>query len=145
MFSIIVSRLEKDTTGQSVKTDDKFTFKEIMRSISSPHVIMLFIIFFMIGTTLYGLAFFLPTIVGELGFSANKTQLLSVGPFVVGFFGAYFFMLQPIKTYALHASPVTLISAYLSDRYESRGIAVALVSVLAVVGFALYLGNVLFA
>ena len=38
---------------------------------------------------------------------------------------------------------VTLISAYLSDRHESRGITVALVSVLAVVGFALYLGNVL--
>ena len=71
--------------------DDKFTFKEIMRSIISPHVIMVFITFFMVGTTLYGLAFFLPSIVNQLGFSANKSQLLSVGPFVVGFFGAYFF------------------------------------------------------
>ena len=52
-------------------------------------------------------------------------------------------MAQPIKTYALLASPVTLISAYLSDRYESRGKSVALVSVLAVVGYALYLGKVL--
>ena len=42
-------------------------------------------------------------------------------------------------------SPVTLISAYLSDRYKSRGITVALISALAVVGFALYLGNVLYA
>ena len=41
--------------------------------------------------------------------------------------------------------PVTLISAYFSDRYESRGITVALVSVLAVVGFALYLGNLFIA
>ena len=68
--------------------DEKFTFKEIIRSASSPHVIMVFIMFFMVGTVLYGLAFFLPTIVGHLGFNANKTQLLSVGPFVVGFFGA---------------------------------------------------------
>ena len=127
-----------------MKTDDKFTFKEIIRSACSPHVIMIFIMFFMIGTTLYGLAFFLPSIVDQLGFSATKTQLLSVGPFVVGFFGGFFFyMSQPIKTYALLASPVTLISAYLSDRYEARGITVALVSVLAVVGFALFLGNVL--
>ena len=37
---------------------------------------------------------------------------------------------------------MTLISAYLSDHYESRGITVSLVSVLAVVGFALFLGNV---
>jgi hypothetical protein len=49
-----------------------------------------------------------------------------------------------MKTYALRlASAVTLISAYLSDRYESRGITAALVSLLAVVGYALYLGNVL--
>ena len=55
---------------------------------------MLLIMFFMEGTMLYGLAFFLPSIVNQLGFSSNKTQLLSVGPFVVGFFGAYFFMAQ---------------------------------------------------
>jgi O-antigen/teichoic acid export membrane protein len=51
---------------------------------------MVFIMFFMMGTTLYGLAFFLPSIVGQLGFSDNKTQILSVGPFVVGFIGAQF-------------------------------------------------------
>ena len=81
-----MSRLERDR--HSIKTDDKFTFKEFMRSASSPHVIMIFIMFFMVGTTLYGLAYFLPTIVNQLEFSANKTQLLSVGPFVVGFIGA---------------------------------------------------------
>ena len=97
MFSIVMSRLERDR--QTIKTDDKFTFKEVARSVSSPHVIMLLITFFMIGTTLYGLAFFLPSIVDELGFDANQTQLLSVGPFVVGFFGAFFFcMAQAIKT-----------------------------------------------
>ena len=55
---------------------------------------MVVIMFFMVGTTLYGLAFFLPSIVNQLGFSVNKTQLLSVGPFVVGFIGAYFFFLM---------------------------------------------------
>jgi len=104
----------------SIKVDDKFTVKEFMRSASSPHVIMVFIMFFMAGTMLYGLAYFLPSIVDQLGFSANKTQLLSVGPFAVGFF-------------------VTLFSAYLSDHYESRGITIALTSLLAVVGFALFL------
>ena len=42
---------------------------------------------------LYGLALFLPSIVKELGFGANKTQLLSVGPFAAGFFGDYYFIL----------------------------------------------------
>jgi MFS family permease len=142
IFSIIMSRLVRDRP--SIKVDDKFTVKEIMRSASSPHVIMVFIMFFMAGTMLYGLAYFLPSIVDQLGFSANKTQLLSVGPFAVGFFGGYYYYYaQPIKTYALLALIVTLFSAYLSDHYESRGITIALTSVLAVVGFALYLGNVL--
>ena len=144
MFSIVMSRLQRDR--QSIRIDDKFTFKEFMRSASSPHVVMVIIMFFMLGTTLYGLAFFLPFIVGQLGFGANDTQLLSVGPFVVGFIGSYFLwcnLSSYIKIYAPLPSPVTLISAYLSDRYESRGITVALVTVLAVAGFALYLGNVL--
>jgi len=115
---IIMTRLEKDRPF--IQPVDKFTFKEVLRSFASPHVIMVFIMFVMIGTTLYGLALFLPSIVNQLGFSPNKSQLLSVGPFATGFF-------------------VTIISAFLSDRYESRGITTALISLIAVAGFALYL------
>jgi ABC-type Na+ efflux pump permease subunit len=142
MFSIIMSRLERDRP--SIKLVDKFIFKEITRSASSPHVIMVFIMCFMAGTMLYGLALFLPSIVSQLGFSPNKTEILSVGPFVVGFFGANFLWRNQLRLmYALLTPLVTLISAYSSDRYESRGITIALLSVLAVVGFALYLGKVL--
>jgi hypothetical protein len=136
-----MSRLERDRP--SVKPVDKFTFKEVIRSASSPHVIMIFIMFFMAGTMLYGLALFLPSIVSQLGFSRTKTQLLSVGPFAAGFFGERFVsearldLSQGSSLVAL----VTIISAFLSDRYESRGITAALISLLAVVGFALYLGN----
>ena len=48
---------------------------------------MIFIIFFMLGTTLYGLANFLPSIVNQLGYSPNHSQLLSVGPYAGGFVG----------------------------------------------------------
>lgn len=37
------------------------------------------------GVTLFGLALFLPTIVGSLGFSETNTQLVSVGPFACAF------------------------------------------------------------
>ena len=90
VFSIIMSRLERDRP--SIEPVDKFTFKEVIRSASSPHVIMVFIMFFMSGTMLYGLALFLPSIVSQLGFSPNKTQLLSVGPFAAGFFGERFIL-----------------------------------------------------
>jgi len=43
---------------------------------------------FMGGAMLFGLAFFMASIVRQLGFSPTKTQLLSVGPFGVSFFGA---------------------------------------------------------
>jgi hypothetical protein len=85
-----MSRLERDRP--SIKPIDKFTFKEVLRSASSPHVIMVFIMSFMVGTMVYGLSSFLPSIVRQFGFSPNKTQLLSVGPFAAGFFGEYEFV-----------------------------------------------------
>ena len=81
-------RLEKDRPF--ITSAIKFSLKEVMRSIVSPHVIMVSILSFMAGMIVYGLAIFLPSIVNELGFSPNTTQLLSVGPFAAGFLGVYF-------------------------------------------------------
>jgi hypothetical protein len=54
-----------------------------------------------------------------------------------------FFSIQhSIKVCSLIGSAVTLISAFLSDRYATRGIVISLVSILAVAGFALFLSNV---
>ena len=84
---LIMARLERDRP--SIKPSDKFSGREVLRAICSPHVIIVSILFFMVGTTIFGLALFLPSIVSELGFSRNKTQLLSVGPYALGFFGVY--------------------------------------------------------
>jgi hypothetical protein len=82
-----MARLERDRP--SIRPSDKFSGREILRSIGSLHVIIPVVLLFMVGTALFGLALFLPSIVSELGFSRNKTQLLSVGPFAAGFFGAF--------------------------------------------------------
>ena len=136
-----MSRLERDRP--SIKPVDKFTYKEVIRSVSSPHVIMLFLISFMVGMLLYGLALFLPSIVNQLGFSPNNSQLLSVGPFVGGFIGERFVPKCDVslKSSPPPAPPVSLLSAYLSDHYESRGFTSAVLVLLPVAGFALYLGN----
>jgi len=47
-----------------------------------------------------------------------------------------------LKAYLLLVPLVTLISAYWSDRHQSRGITIVVTSVLAVIGFALYLSKV---
>ena len=74
----------------SISSAVKFSLKEVMRSVGSPHVIMVTIMVFMVGTMGYGLAVFLPSIVSQLGFSPNATQLLSVGPSMAGFIGECF-------------------------------------------------------
>ena len=79
-------RLEKDRP--SITSAVKFSLKEVMRSVGSPHVIMVSIMAFtMTGMMGYGLAIFLPSIVSQLGFSPNATQLLTVGPLTTGFIG----------------------------------------------------------
>ena len=89
MFSIIMRRLERDRP--SIKSVDRFRSKEVLQAIASPKTIIAFIMSFMVGTMAYGLALFLPSIVSELGFSPNKTQLLTIGPFAAGFCGECFF------------------------------------------------------
>ena len=79
-----MTRLERDRP--SIQPSDEFSVKEILRSLRSPHVVVVFVLFFMTGATLYGLALFLPSIVNQLGNSPDRTQLLSVGPFAAAFF-----------------------------------------------------------
>ena len=81
-------RLERDRPF--IASGVKFSFKEVMRSVGSPHVIVVAIMAFMGGMLGYGLAIFLPSIVNQLGFSPKTTQLLTVGPSMVGFLGEYF-------------------------------------------------------
>ncbi|KAF9067838.1 major facilitator superfamily domain-containing protein [Rhodocollybia butyracea] len=121
MRELLVRRLAKDKPSSSTN-QDHFSFKEVFRSLKSPHVLLVFALFYMEGTILYGQALFLPSIVGELGFNPDKTQLLSVGPFAGGFF-------------------VTLGIALWSDRMKSRSIATAVVICLSIAGFAIYLGS----
>ena len=92
-----MKRLEKDRP--SISAAVKFSLKDVMRSVGSPNVIIICIMVFMTGMMGYGLAVFLPSIVNQLGFSPNTTQLLSVGPFMAGFIGECFFKARLIKAH----------------------------------------------
>jgi ABC-type Na+ efflux pump permease subunit len=84
-LSALKRRLERDRP--LISTLDAFKPKEVLNAFISPHVLILFVVFFLGGTLLYGLALFLPSIVRQLGFGRTESQLLSVGPFAVGFVG----------------------------------------------------------
>ncbi|KAF5377027.1 hypothetical protein D9757_007751 [Collybiopsis confluens] len=121
MKELLIRRLARD--NPSATTDqDKFSFREVARSLKSPHVLIIFAMFYFSGTLLFGQALFLPSIVNQLGFSPNRTQLLSVGPFATGFL-------------------VTLVVSTWSDRMKSRAVPTMMISLLALAGFSLYLGT----
>jgi len=65
---------------------------------------------------------FAPSIIQGLGFTAAKAQLMSVPPFAVAFV-------------------VAIISAYISDRFQCRGIVSIVSSLFCVIGFAMFLGK----
>ena len=69
-----MKRLEADRP--TISPNDHFSFREVLKSFTSLHVIILFIMFFLNGMTLFGLALFLPSIVNQFGFTPIQTTLL---------------------------------------------------------------------
>ncbi|PAV17565.1 MFS general substrate transporter [Pyrrhoderma noxium] len=104
----------------SIQISEKFSFKQVIISMTSPHVIMVSCISFLIGSATFGIAIFLPTIVSELGFSATHTQLLSVAPFATGFV-------------------CTNLASYLSDKYQTRAIPICFCAITSTIGYIIFL------
>ncbi|KAE9395528.1 MFS general substrate transporter [Gymnopus androsaceus JB14] len=113
------AKLLEDNTG---KDEERFTWKEVIEATKLPQVWFLAITFFLDGVVLYSLAYFTPSIIVGLGYTAAKAQLMSVPPFAVAFV-------------------VAMISAYVSDRYRCRGLIVIISSVFCVIGFGMFLGS----
>jgi len=119
--SHIIFRLKQDGAIAVDEEHDGFGWNDVIKSFKSPHVLLVAAAFFFNGTTLYGLAYFEPSIVASFGYSGARAQLMSVPPFAV--------------TYLL-----SLISAVLSDRYHCRGLVATIFSLLCLIGFAMFLG-----
>ncbi|KAH7922094.1 MFS general substrate transporter [Leucogyrophana mollusca] len=117
--------LSKLKLGGAVARDvekDGFSWIEVVNALKSPHIWLLAVPLFFNGTTLFGLAYFEPTIVAGLGYTGNRAQLMSVPPFATAFV-------------------CSMISAVVSDRYRCRGLTTIFFSVLSLIGFAMFLGN----
>jgi sugar phosphate permease len=118
---IITQLRETGATGQD-ESVDKFSWREVGQAFKLPQVQLLAVIFFFDGALVYGLAYFTPSIVQALGYTAARAQLFSVPPFAVAFV-------------------VTMIAAYISDRYGCRGFVSIFCGILCVIGFAVYLSS----
>ncbi|TFK91208.1 MFS general substrate transporter [Polyporus arcularius HHB13444] len=118
---IIVQALHDDGLHSD---DEKETrnWTQFGKTFTQPHTIFLAIAGFFSGATLSGLAYFLPSIVVGLGYSGSTAQLMSVPPFAV-------------------AAALSIITAVFADRYGHRGLTLVFFSILATIGFAIFLGS----
>ncbi|KAJ6457051.1 major facilitator superfamily domain-containing protein [Mycena vitilis] len=117
----VKAKLKEDGAIQD-EAADSFSWGEVIKAFTSIHVLLVGVIFFFSGVVLYSLAYFTPSIVQSLGYTAAKAQLMSVPPFSVAFV-------------------LTMITAYISDRHQCRGAITIFSSVLCIVGFAMFLGS----
>ncbi|KAF8321438.1 MFS general substrate transporter [Cantharellus anzutake] len=92
--------IQEDTVFNTV--DDIFQLSSVWSTLTAPHVLFLSTAGFIIGYLFFGIAYFLPTVVGSLGYSPAKTQLYGVPPFACGFISS-------------------ITAAYFSDKYRCRG------------------------
>ncbi|KAG6902045.1 hypothetical protein C0995_005255 [Termitomyces sp. Mi166 len=115
----VVQRLrETGATGDRDEADT-FSWSEVGKAFTLPHVWMIAVAFFFDGTLIYGLGYFTPSILSGLGYTNVDAQLYSVPPFAAAFV-------------------VAIIVSYLSDRYGARGIVSIFSGVLATIGFAMF-------
>lgn len=114
-----IKRLEADALAVE---SPRLNVKALLSTFEDAHIWLLCIALFCNGTSLFGLAYFTPSIVQGLGYDNTMTQLLSVPPFAVAFF-------------------ITMISAFLADRYKARGLTAICTTCLAIAGFALFFGS----
>ncbi|KAF8198500.1 major facilitator superfamily domain-containing protein [Pholiota molesta] len=116
----VVSKLKEDGSTERTEEADNFNWKEVGRAFALPQVWMLAILFFFAGTVLYGMAYFSPSIIQGLGYTSSRAQLMSVPPFAVAFV-------------------LTMLGAYISDRYHCRGFVSIFSCILCIIGFAMFL------
>jgi len=88
---------EKEAYRDSLRSDwsgdfegEVFRWSEVLKAFRSPQVLLICVPLFFNGATLFGLAYFTPSIVSALGYSPNHTQLLTVPPYVCAFFVSIF-------------------------------------------------------
>ncbi|KZT51527.1 MFS general substrate transporter [Calocera cornea HHB12733] len=122
---VLLARLnaDKPETRAVAYEDEHFDWSQVKRALmNTPQLWILGLGLFGNGMTLFGLAYFLPSIVGAFGYSSTKTQLLTVPPYAVAFV-------------------VTMTVSFFSDRYRMRGPVIIGMSAIALIGFGLFFAN----
>ncbi|KAI1463788.1 MFS general substrate transporter [Daldinia caldariorum] len=106
-----------DGSNREREATEKFSWSEVRRGVFSLQTWFTASAYFGILSGLYSFGLFLPTIITGLGYTADEAQLWSVIPYAV-------------------ASVITVVTAFISDRFRVRGIVMLFSLPLAIIGYA---------
>ncbi|KAH8163148.1 hypothetical protein CIB48_g5100 [Xylaria polymorpha] len=114
-----IRRLHKGvgSGGREQEDTERFSWSEVRRGVLSLQTWLTASAYFGILSGLYSFGLFLPTIIKDLGYTANEAQLWSVIPYAV-------------------AAVATLCTAYLSDHFRVRGVIMLCSLPIAIIGYA---------
>lgn len=114
----VLTRL-KDDTGLASQGD--FNWKVVRRAAADWKTWTLMFMYIGVAAPLYGQSIFTPTIIAALGtWTRPQSLLLSTPPYVLAFIA-------------------TMVTAWLSDKYQKRGIVLMFWSFIAIIGYVLLL------
>lgn len=111
-------RLQADTGHLSNDFDIKYVWQAIKDWKIYIHMLICMAGF----CPIYSFALFLPTIIKNMGYTANNAQLMSVPPYVC----ACFF---------------TIVASYFADKYRKRGVFLLGFQLVAILGFSLLVSS----
>jgi sugar phosphate permease len=112
------ARLRQDRTALADEYDIKYLFDALKDWKIYVHMLITIGIY----TPLYSISLFLPTIVKNMGYTNNQSQLMSVPPYVLGCI-------------------VTITGGFLADRSRSRGPYMIFFCIVAIIGFTLLIAS----
>ncbi|OBT87291.1 hypothetical protein VE02_02978 [Pseudogymnoascus sp. 03VT05] len=116
--AFLIERLKSDNGGASgkVDTNEPFQWKYMKDALTDWKIYISVLIYWGNAISTYGFIYTLPSVITELGYSAANAQLLTI----------------PVYVFALS---VTIMAAFLSDRYESRSNFIIYPCIIAAIGY----------
>ncbi|KAG8219182.1 MFS general substrate transporter [Butyriboletus roseoflavus] len=108
----------KKYDNSSVGEEEHFALRHVIAAFTDWQVYLQMLVYMSIIAPLYGITFFLPTIIKNFGYTTAISQLLTVPPYVI-------------------ASIVLLIWAHYSDKFENRSVFIYAGLLLLLVGYSI--------
>jgi len=114
----VKARLKEDRTALA----DEYATKYVFDALKDWKIYVHMLITIGIYTALYSISLFLPTIVKNMGYTNNQSQLMSVPPYVLG-------------------CVVTITGGLLADKFKKRGPFMIAFCIVALIGFVMLIST----